>query len=165
MHPLHLKKWLMWLKVFALNISGCYFPHQVFISSSEFVPLLSSLWSDIQKEEQAGAKQMILWEQWTLFCAPHNKFPPPPVPQKKESFTVKKQGGGHCSTGAFISLWWIFFFLLHSVLCLGFMRLSGGSTVSKWWIMWGGKSEKRATASLLLSAVYKPPLLQQMTQL
>lgn len=50
---------------------------------------------------------MILWEQWTLFCAPHNKFPPPPEPQKKSS-TVTKQGGGHCSTGAFVSLWWIF---------------------------------------------------------
>lgn len=50
-------------------------------------------------------------------------------------------------------------FLFQSVLCLGFMRLSGGSTVREWWIMWGGKSKERATASLLLSTVYKSLLL------
>lgn len=144
--------------------NNCNFHHHMFTSSSETVPSLSSLWSEFQNphtEEQAWAKQMILWEQWTSFCAPHDKFPPPPVPLK-EKFHSDKARGWTLLNGSFCLTLVDFCFSL----CLGFMRLSGGSTVSEWWIMWGGKSKKRVTASLLCTnPCCSFSLLQLVTQL
>lgn len=127
-----------------------------FISGSQTVPWLSSLWSEFQNphtEEQAGAKQMILWEQWTLFCAPRNKFPPPPAPQNK--VPQWQSTGVDTSQQELLSRFGGFLFL--SVLCLRLMMLSGGCTVRDCWIIWGKSGKKRATASLLFSAVYRIP--------
>lgn len=60
--------------------------------------------------------------------------------------------GADTSQRAFVSLWWISVSV--SVLCLRFMRLSGGSTVRQWWIIWGESGK-----STLLSTVYNSQLL------
>lgn len=127
--------------------------------------LTQLFWSEFQSphaEEQAWAKRRILWEQWTPFCAPHNKFPPPPAaPQKKKENVPQWQSMGVDASQQELLSHFGWFFWFQSVLCLRFMMLSWGSTVREWWIIWGrsGKSRKRTTASLLLSTVYKSLLL------